>query len=315
MTLGSGGGSATYAGEAPRVDLVYLDELWFQVSGTLCNFTCRHCFIACSPQNDSFGFLSLDDVRHRLRESVEHGVKEYYFTGGEPFLHPELTEMLIETLRYGPATVLTNASVLKTQWLQRLREADEASRYSLEFRVSLDGFSAATNDPIRGEGTFERTLRGVRQLVEFNFLPIITAARTWPDAEETEVVGRFLELLRSAGYARPRLKILPTLRMGAEEQRTRGYGEAERVTADMLPGFDITQLICEHSRIVTDRGVHVCPLLIEQPDSLLGRTLEEAGAPFALRHGACFTCYQYGAICSNASGGAAPAENRRRDGS
>src|SRR3954447_18254619 len=93
---------------APFVPLSHLDDLWFQVAGTLCNLTCAHCFISCSPHNRSFGFLSLDEVRQRLDESVALGVKEYYFTGGEPFLNPEMTEILVETLHYGPATVLTN---------------------------------------------------------------------------------------------------------------------------------------------------------------------------------------------------------------
>ena len=42
---------------APFVALSHLDDLWFQVAGTLCNLTCRHCFISCSPHNHSFGFL------------------------------------------------------------------------------------------------------------------------------------------------------------------------------------------------------------------------------------------------------------------
>ena len=68
-----------------------------------------------------------------------------------------------------------------------------------------------------------------------------------------------------------------------------------------MDGYDVTQLVCQHSRIVTDRGVHVCPILIESPDSLMGQSLSESLGRFALRHGACTTCYQYGAICSNAS--------------
>jgi pyruvate-formate lyase-activating enzyme len=63
-----------------------------------------------------------------LAESVEWGVREYYFTGGEPFLNPELVEMLVRALEYGPATVLTNATVLKDEWLERLREAEENGR-------------------------------------------------------------------------------------------------------------------------------------------------------------------------------------------
>jgi molybdenum cofactor biosynthesis enzyme MoaA len=297
---------------APQVALAHLDHLWFQVGGTLCNLTCHHCFISCSPTNHSFGFVTLADVRRNLEDSVALGVKEYYFTGGEPFLNREMTAILVETLRYGPATVLTNATVLRDEWLAELAEAEANSPYSLEFRVSIDGFSPATNDPIRGEGTFERAMRGVRKLVEHRFLPIITAARTWAEADEDAVVAGFVSMLRAAGYERPRLKVLPTLRLGAEETRTGGYDRQERVTAEMLAGYDQSQLICEHSRIVTDRGVYVCPILIDSPEARLGDALTEALGPYPLRHGACFTCYQHGAICSNPSSGAALETHRQR---
>src|SRR5438477_4692391 len=98
---------------APPVPLAHLDDLWFQVGGTVCNLACRHCFISCSPHNRSFGFLTLEDIRRRLEESVALGVKEYYFTGGEPFLNRDLMPILELTLRYGPATVLTTGTVLK----------------------------------------------------------------------------------------------------------------------------------------------------------------------------------------------------------
>src|SRR6516162_4119898 len=120
---------------APAVPLAHLDDLWFQVGGTLCNLTCRHCFISCSPHNRSFGFLDLATVRRHLDESVALGVKEYYFTGGEPFLNRDMVQILELTMQYGPATVLTNGTVLRDDWLERLRAAEEASLYSLEFRV------------------------------------------------------------------------------------------------------------------------------------------------------------------------------------
>ena len=287
--------------QSPIVALAHLDDLWFQVSGTLCNLTCHHCFISCSPKNDSFGYLSLAEVKSRLEESVRLGVKEYYFTGGEPFLNREMVPILVETLQYGPATVLTNGTVLKDGWLAELRAAEEASLYSLEFRVSIDGFSPETNDPIRGEGTFERAIEGVRKLVEFGFLPIITATRTWSDADDQRVISQFVAILQQNGYERPRLKILPPLQLGAEAERTHGYRDSERVTRPMMKGFDSSQLVCEHSRMVTDRGVYVCPILIESADARLGETLAESTVPFAISHGACYTCYQYGAICSNAS--------------
>jgi molybdenum cofactor biosynthesis enzyme MoaA len=286
---------------APLVPLAHLDDLWFQVGGTLCNLTCRHCFISCGPHNQAFGFLSVEAIHRALGESVALGVKEYYFTGGEPFLHPDMVDILELALRYGPATVLTNGTVLKPAWLTRLARAEAESPYSLEFRVSIDGFDAATNDPVRGEGTFERALGGVRLLLAHGFLPIITVARTSDEQEDAELFQGFVAVLRANGYARPRIKVLPTLRLGAEVERQRGYRDEERVTPEMMAGFDQGLLLCNHSRMVTDRGIHVCPILIEAPDGRLGTTLSEALGPFALRHHACYTCYQHGSICSNSS--------------
>lgn len=288
---------------APTVKLEHLDDLWFQVAGTLCNLTCQHCFISCSPHNDSFGFLSLETVRRCLDESVSLGVKEYYFTGGEPFLNPEMTAILELALTYGPASVLTNGTVFKEDWLHRLRQAEESSLYSLEIRVSLDGLTAESNDPVRGAGTFERACRGISQLVEHGFLPIITVTRTSDLQDEADLVRGFLSMLKGLGYDRPRVKILPTLRIGAETTRQRSYHHEERVTLEMMEGFDQSKLICHHSRIVTDRGVYVCPILIDAPDACLSQTLRESMKDYQLRHHACYTCYQYGSLCSNPSSG------------
>jgi hypothetical protein len=235
---------------------------------------------------------------------VALGVKEYYFTGGEPFLHPRMVEILELTLRHGAATVLTNGTVLKDDWLQRLARAEAASPYSLEFRVSIDGCSAETNDPVRGAGSFERALEGVARLVRHGFLPIVTVARTADDQDEAALFAGFVALLVARGYARPRVKILPTLRIGAEAERQRGYAEEERVTPAMMAGFDEGTLLCSHARLVSERGVHVCPILLEAPGAVLGQTLADALQPFPLRYSVCHTCWQYGALCANPSAGA-----------
>jgi len=287
--------------ELPLVALAHLDDLWFQVAGTVCNLQCSHCFISCSPHNHSFGFIDLATVRRFLDESIALGVKEYYFTGGEPFLNRDMVPILELTLQHGPATVLTNGTVFRPDWLKRLRAADEASLYSLEFRVSMDGFTAAENDAVRGVGTFERILHGVRLLLDHGFLPILTVTRTRDDQDDGALFHGFVQLLKANGYARPRIKILPTLRIGAEVERQRGYDADERVSAEMLTDYDTNLLVCSHSRMVTERGVHVCPILIESSEALLGSSLAEAMGPFAIKQPACYTCYQHGALCSNAS--------------
>jgi AdoMet-dependent heme synthase len=285
----------------PEIELRSLDELWFQVAGTVCNLTCNHCFISCSPQNHSFEFLSYEEVNAALQESVEHGVREYYFTGGEPFLNKELVRMLKRTLNFGPATVLTNGTVLKKEWLEELKTAEAESGFSLEFRVSIDGPTADINDPVRGDGTFDRAITGVALLCELGFLPIITMTQTWDDSENLQILESFRTVLKTHGCDRPRLKILPRLKIGAEEKRTEGYQQTERITAAMMQDFDRNQLLCHHSRVVTNRGVYVCPILLETDNAKLGKTLNEALGSFPLSEGACYTCYQFGAICTNST--------------
>ena len=296
------------APHAPSVPLSALDQLWFQVSGTVCNLRCSHCFISCSPDNHAFWFMSRKEVRSALEESAGMGVKEYYFTGGEPFMNHEIEGILEDTLGFGPATVLTNATLLPARRVEALRRMQEASPHVLELRVSIDGPSPAANDAIRGEGTFQRAMEGVGFLAGAGFRPIITTMQSWPCEEMACTLQAFRDALAAVGYTDPRLKVLPPLLIGAEAERNRGYTAAERVTHEMLLGYDLDQLLCSRARLVTAAGVYACPILLDYPSARLGDTLTEAvNASARLGESACFTCYENGAICSNATTGTAEA--------
>ncbi len=289
--------------EAPTVPLSALDQLWFQVAGTVCNLTCSHCFISCSPDNHSHWFLDREQVREALVASTSMGVKEYYFTGGEPFMNREMTGILEDAMAFGPATVLTNGTLLPQRTVDELARIAQDSLYTLELRVSLDGTTAEMNDALRGDGAFARAMDGMERLVAAGFLPIVTAMQTWDDFETPEVLSAFRELLAGIAYDRARLKILPPLRIGAEEGRGGGYAETDRVTTEMMAGYDQDLLLCARARLVTARGVWVCPILLDYESGRLGETLQEAvAAPARLSEQACHTCYISGAICSNVAG-------------
>ncbi len=292
---------ATPETSLPIVELKSLDILWFQVGGTRCNLECSHCFISCSPHNNKFAFMDYELVAKTLEESKRYEVKEFYFTGGEPFLNRDIVRILSKTIEYGPATVLTNATVLKEEWLWELKDVVEKAEHALEFRVSIDGPNPELNDPIRGEGTFERAMSGVRLLVENGFEPIITMTRVWECCEEKTVLEKFNQTLKDNGYLNPRLKVLPRLKIGAEASRTSGYCQQERVTTEMLEDFDASQLLCSHSRLVSNEGVHVCPILLDYPEAKMGETLDQAMNGFPIHFGACHTCYIHGEICTNTS--------------
>src|SRR4029077_17806800 len=157
----------------PHVPMRALDTLWFQVAGTLCNIECTHCFISSSPTNRSHAMLSLAEVESRLIEACALGVREYFFTGGEPFLNREMIPILAATLKQGPATVLTNGMLLTPRICQQLRELIDSSEYSLDLRVSLDGLNGDGHDAIRGPGAWERAMIGLRNLADAGINPVI----------------------------------------------------------------------------------------------------------------------------------------------
>src|SRR5271170_5121009 len=101
------------AGQQPRahVALAALETLWFN-TGTLCNLTCRNCYIESSPRNDRLAYLTLAEVERYLDEIARDrlATKLIGFTGGEPFMNPDIIPMLRATLTRGLNTlVLTNA--------------------------------------------------------------------------------------------------------------------------------------------------------------------------------------------------------------
>jgi MoaA/NifB/PqqE/SkfB family radical SAM enzyme len=279
------------------VPSVSLDTLWFQVAGTLCNLKCTHCFISCSPTNHSHGMLTLGQVRERLREAIPLGVREYYFTGGEPFLNPEMLPILEETLRQGPASVLTNGLLLTPERCRRLKALADASEYSLDIRISIDGYAAEANDSIRGQGTFGKIIEGIRNLADARLNPVVTVTEACGEVASAEGRARFLDWMRSIGLPRPRLKVLSLFRIGAEERRLRAYESRETLRGRSLTDEDTEKLQCSSCRMVTSKGVYVCPILIDQPRARMGESLGETLRPFELAFSACFTCHEYGVTC------------------
>jgi uncharacterized Fe-S cluster-containing radical SAM superfamily protein len=283
---------------APFQPFHHLDALWIQVAGSLCNLTCAHCFVSCGPHEHRHVLLSRAQVRERVAEALALGVKEFYFTGGEPFLHPDLLEILEDTVAHGPATVLTNGTLLTRARLQRWAALARDARYSLELRVSLDGWSAEVHDGIRGPGSFDRALSGLVAASRLGLLPIVTVTRP-EELEEVVLRRRYHDLLRRAGIERPRLKILPLFRLGREIERTRPYAVGESLSGLPAEAFDPGRLQCGSCRAVTSRGVFVCPLLVDEPRARMGDRLGEASRAYALVHGACSTCYATGMTCGN----------------
>lgn len=283
---------------APNCPFLGLDSLWIQVTGFSCNLRCVHCFNASGPGNREFPFLSRDEIGKILDQAEEAGARDVVYTGGEPFLHPDMAEIIGDTMSRFPTTILTNGTLISNRMTERLSAAAQGSIYSLEFRISLDAPSEKENDRIRGEGSFEKALAGALRLEKAGFLPIVTAVQIQEEKASTDLES-FESLMRSRGIRKPRVKFLPLFQTGREEERSGGYKEGKRINDEMLELLGPEEFLCSTARVVTSRGVWVCPILVNVPDGRMGNVLEDSFYPFPLAYGACYTCFQHGSVCAN----------------
>jgi hypothetical protein len=264
-----------------------------------------HCFIACSPTNHQLKFLEPDTVFRYLDEAAQLGVRDMYFTGGEPFMHKHILPILAQALRVAPTTVLTNGTLITPSIADALAAIQAESRYSLELRISLDDVNEANNDAVRGKGALRKALRAMQLLQERDILPIVAVTEYLYDTQGTPSqpgVGngfyqKFRDFLLLHGITKPRLKVIPVFAMG---KLAGADPAASYVTHAMLDGFDIESLQCSTSRIVADGGVYSCPLLVgEEGARLATDALHAALQPCSLYHTACHTCYITGMTCAN----------------
>lgn len=283
----------------PEVPLKELETLWMQVGGTLCDLACSHCFISCSPKNDTIPMMTLSQVEERLSESRTLGVKDYYITGGEVFINPEIFEILEAILSQGPLDVLTNGTQITAEKAQRLKSIQEASKNALRFRVSMEHFDEERNDEIRGKNAYRKAAKGIFHLAEAGFSPVLTVTRTWEEERDAEMEVQFIEFLRQNGVTKPQLKILPGFLLGQLAENERQYTKEEYVTEKCFESFDITQLQCASSRMATGQGVYVCPILVDNPAARMGDTISDTLHSFPLAHSACYTCRVTGMTCKS----------------
>ena len=121
-----------------------------------CNLACGYCCAESSPRAARRRF-PVELAREVLAEFAEMGGKEVLFTGGEPFLHPDLAE-LIDAATGFERTILTNATVMeRVPRLEMLKSLDR----NVVLQVSLDSATPQLHDLQRGKGTWTRAIDGI----------------------------------------------------------------------------------------------------------------------------------------------------------
>ena len=292
--------------ERAYVALTNPQTLWFN-TGTLCNITCANCYIDSSPTNDALVYLTLAEVEDFLGQLKTRNwpATEIGFTGGEPFMNPDMIAMAEAALTQGyRVLILTNAMrpMMRKSVKAGLIALQQRFGEALTLRVSLDHWNSALHDAERGEGSFDITLSGMRWLRDQNITMDVAGRIAWHEDEASARAG-YAKLFRNEGFDIPadnpaRTVLFPEMDVSVEvpEITTACWGILNKSPNDVM---------CASSRMVVRRkgsdapSVIACTLLPYEPEFDLGPDLASAERPVHLNHPHCAKfCVLGGASCS-----------------
>lgn len=250
---------------------------------TQCNLRCRHCYI--NPEQHGSRRLSIETIGAWLAELARRSPgANLIFLGGEPTLHPDLAEAvrIARRLGYGSITIDTNGYLFH-DILEKVTP-DQVDVISF----SLDGATAATNDPIRGHGCFDACVQGIRKAAAGGFgisliytvsrLNLMELAAVPPLLAELNIDHFFIQVIglrgRSAGRGEEGRMPLQVTR---EEWERLVLPVARRVAAKGIrvtypkvyldPGepFECAGRVADNYFIFPNGRVYRCPLCEDFP--------------------------------------------------
>lgn len=273
------------AGGHPRasVPLTRLETLWIN-TGTLCNITCANCYIESSPDNDRLVYITRAEVAAYLAEieQLELGTREIAFTGGEPFLNPDMCAMAGDALARGhDVLILTNAMqpMMRPKVKAALLELRRQYADRLRLRVSLDHFTAALHESERGRHTWAKALAGLDWLAAEGFAIAIAGRMCWGETETAARDG-YRGLIETRGWP---IDATDPQRLMLFPEMDGGHDVPEISTGCWrILGKRPVDIMCATTRMIVKRKgaerptVVPCTLLPYEPQFEMGATLAEA---------------------------------------
>lgn len=204
-------------------------RLWLY-SNYHCNLVCTYCLTESGPkvarrELDPTTMLDL------AREAKGLGFTGVGVTGGEPFLVPEMPELLVELSRVLPVLVLTNGTLFQRALLKRMGPLADAD---VTVQISLDHPDPEANDHMRGPENFRKVVEAVPQLRQRGIRVRIATTVEEEDADDLE---RLCALHRGLGVSDDDHVVRPIIKRGRAE--TGDMGVLARYL-DLEPELTIT---------------------------------------------------------------------------
>jgi MoaA/NifB/PqqE/SkfB family radical SAM enzyme len=277
-----------------------LDELWFH-TGTKCNLACDFCLEGSSPSDKRLQSPKLVEVIPFIDEGLRLKVKQFSFTGGEPFLVKDIVDILDYASQFKPCLVLTNGTEPLLKRFDALLELQKKNQHPVSFRISLDSPNEAEHDQGRGQGSFSKAIIGLRKLHQQGFN--VSIARHMSNDENTvQVEQQYKSLFTLNGLPRD-------LKMVAfpDFMPPGSLPNVPHITTHCMTQYQTEEnrknYMCANSKMVIKKHgemqVYACTLVDDDDDYFLATTLTESmSKKISMKHHRCYSCFAFGASCS-----------------
>jgi molybdenum cofactor biosynthesis enzyme MoaA len=142
-----------------------------------CNLACNYCFnrapAAVATAKDFISLRLAETVFENLRNLCEPDKLRVHLSGGEPFLHPELCQLVARAKHHGFfVTIVTNGTFLTPTVSTELLESGLD-----ELRISVDGPTAEAHNRNRGN-TFAKIIAGIKAIKAAGFSKRVVLSAT-----------------------------------------------------------------------------------------------------------------------------------------
>jgi MoaA/NifB/PqqE/SkfB family radical SAM enzyme len=249
-----------------------LKELWvFPVAPEFCNLACTHCLYAASPLRRNPYRLTEQELSKIFAELDHLGAAPHLmFTGGEPTLHPQLFALLDQVDQRGYSfQLMTNGTRIHAKEAERLA----AFAHLKKVQISLEGPSPELNDSVMGQGLHRRVLQAIDELCAYD-VPVAIAVTPMESNQ-----GHLTEIEQIAEEKGAEVVRILLYDLGAATEN--GLKPAATLPPDK--SMDST-LMCDKGVAYSEGRFYPCPVLVKDPEAVLGNSIGEALSSPAREH-------------------------------
>ncbi len=227
-------------------------NLFFHIL-TRCNLNCRHCYINTAQHGKNT--LPLSTINTWLEAFSDNSRStNLIFLGGEPTLHPDLPAAVSHACRLGFASITIDTNGYLFNDILAQVEPAQVDYFSF----SLDGATRQTNDTIRGRGSFETCLAGIRKAAAKGFATSMIYTVSRANIDELVLME---PLLISLGVRRFFIQVIGLRGRSAGGDSVAGGKEQLQVSKtrwlETIPG--VARKIAGHGITVTYPKVYLNP--------------------------------------------------------